>query len=229
MRGTYHTPHATPPKARLVGHRHRPARPRRHAARSGVRQPHLARSRAAAIRGGAGTRSCRRRTRKSRGVSPRAATRSTGTASSTGRARSAWTSARCIAKCARTWRGCRARAIFSLRMRAAGKRLVLLTNSHPIALAVKHEQTGVLDLLDAAATSHEFGAPKEHARFWDAARRAIRLRPGAQPVRRRQHGDARCGARARGCAGCTASGIGIRAARGASMAEHPAVDAVADL
>jgi hypothetical protein len=30
-------------------------------------------------------------------------------------------------------------------MRASGKRLVLLTNSQPIALAVKHEESGVLD------------------------------------------------------------------------------------
>src|SRR5688572_15643743 len=44
---------------------------------------------------------------------------------------------------------------FLRHMRAAGKRLVLLTNSHPIALAVKHEQSGVLDLLDGAASSHE--------------------------------------------------------------------------
>ena len=46
---------------------------------------------------------------------------------------------------------------------------MLLTNSHPIALAVKHEETGVLDYLDAAVTSHDFGAPKEHAQFWHAA------------------------------------------------------------
>ena len=58
---------------------------------------------------------------------------------------------------------------FLVRMRASGKRLVLLTNSHPIALAVKHEQSGVLDYLDAAVTSHDFGAPKEDARFWSAA------------------------------------------------------------
>ena len=58
---------------------------------------------------------------------------------------------------------------FLLRMRADGKRLLLLTNSHPIALAVKHEESGVLDYLDAAVTSHEFGAPKEHERFWRAA------------------------------------------------------------
>jgi putative hydrolase of the HAD superfamily len=66
---------------------------------------------------------------------------------------------------------------FLARMRANGKRLVLLTNSHPIALAVKHEQTGVLDHLDAAATSHEFGAPKENPRFWEAARARFAFDP----------------------------------------------------
>jgi putative hydrolase of the HAD superfamily len=58
---------------------------------------------------------------------------------------------------------------FLMRMRAEGKRLVLLTNSHPTALAVKHEETGVLDYLDSAVTSHEFGAPKENELFWRAA------------------------------------------------------------
>ena len=58
---------------------------------------------------------------------------------------------------------------FLARMRADGKRLVLLTNSHPIALAVKHEETGVLDYLDAAVTSHDLGAPKEQPKFWEAA------------------------------------------------------------
>ena len=72
-------------------------------------------------------------------VRANAAARWTGIASTTGRARSASTSARCIARCARTWPGCRARASSCVRMRAGGKRLVLLTNSHPIALAVKHE------------------------------------------------------------------------------------------
>ncbi len=58
---------------------------------------------------------------------------------------------------------------FLARMRESGKRLLLLTNSHPIALAVKHEQTGVLDFMDGAVSSHEFGAPKEDPRFWRAA------------------------------------------------------------
>lgn len=65
------------------------------------------------------------------------------------------------------------------RLRAAGKRTLLLTNSHPVALAVKHEESGVLDHLDAAVTSHELGAPKEDARFWTAAR----ARFGYDPAR----------------------------------------------
>ena len=52
--------------------------------------------------------------------------------------------------------------------RARGKRLVLLTNAHPQALAIKHERTGVLDHFDASHSSHEFGFPKEDARFWRA-------------------------------------------------------------
>ena len=66
---------------------------------------------------------------------------------------------------------------FLTRMRAAGKRLLLLTNSHPAALAVKHEQTGVLDYLDASVTSHDFGHPKEDARFWEAARERFGFDP----------------------------------------------------
>jgi putative hydrolase of the HAD superfamily len=66
---------------------------------------------------------------------------------------------------------------FLERMRASGKRLVLLTNSHPIALAVKHEESGVLDYLDEAVTSHDFGAPKEHPQFWIAARERFAYDP----------------------------------------------------
>ncbi len=55
-------------------------------------------------------------------------------------------------------------------VRAAGKRLVLLTNSHPKTLEIKDERTGVTAFLDAAFSSHEFGAPKESAAFWAAIR-----------------------------------------------------------
>jgi HAD superfamily hydrolase (TIGR01509 family) len=59
---------------------------------------------------------------------------------------------------------------FLERLRARGKRLILLTNSHPRTLQIKDEITGVLDYFDAAFSSHEFGAPKEEAHFWDAVR-----------------------------------------------------------
>ena len=54
--------------------------------------------------------------------------------------------------------------------RARGKRLVLLTNAHPQALAIKHERTGVLDHFDASFSSHDLGAPKEDPRFWQSLR-----------------------------------------------------------
>jgi len=66
---------------------------------------------------------------------------------------------------------------FLARLRGAGKRLLLFTNSHPVALAVKHAQTGVLDHLDASVSSHEFGHPKEDARFWAEARRRFAFDP----------------------------------------------------
>jgi HAD superfamily hydrolase (TIGR01509 family) len=58
--------------------------------------------------------------------------------------------------------------------RARAKRLVLLTNAHPQALALKHERTGVLDHFDASYSSHDLGSPKEDPRFWKAL---LRLEP----------------------------------------------------
>jgi 5'-nucleotidase len=59
---------------------------------------------------------------------------------------------------------------FLLRLRAAGKRVVLLTNSHPRVLRIKDEKTRVLRYFDAAFTSHDFGVAKETAQFWEAVR-----------------------------------------------------------
>ena len=117
---------------------------------------------------------------------------------------------------------------FLVRMRAAGKRLLLLTNSHPVALNVKHEQTGVLDYLDEFVTSHEFGHPKEDARFW----RAAVDRFGFDPARSLFADD-----NAKMLAAAREAGIrwvyGIRHwdSRGSMRehAEHPSVDAVSDL
>ena len=124
----HRNPHSA---AGLVGHRHRAARSRRHAARPGLRQPHLARPRAAAVRRGARAWTCTPPMRKSRGAS---------------RERSGTLDWYCIEYWSRTLgidigalhREVRSHVAwlpgardFLARMRAAGKRLVLLTNSHP--------------------------------------------------------------------------------------------------
>jgi HAD superfamily hydrolase (TIGR01509 family) len=117
---------------------------------------------------------------------------------------------------------------FLARMRAMGKRLVLLTNSHPIALEVKHEQTGVLDHLDAAASSQEFGAPKEDPRFWAAAR----ARFGFDPARSLFADDNSRMLEAARLAGVRwVYGIRHWDTKGSRRVhvDHPAVDSVADL
>jgi HAD superfamily hydrolase (TIGR01509 family) len=59
---------------------------------------------------------------------------------------------------------------FLRRVRARGKRLVLLTNAHPMALRIKDERTGVTRYFDAVHSSHTFGAPKEDPKFGRAVR-----------------------------------------------------------
>jgi HAD superfamily hydrolase (TIGR01509 family) len=61
---------------------------------------------------------------------------------------------------------------FLRRVRARGKRLVLLTNAHPVAVKIKDERTGFTRYFDAVHSSHTFGAPKENPQFWRAVREA---------------------------------------------------------
>jgi len=117
---------------------------------------------------------------------------------------------------------------FLARVRAMGKRLVLLTNSHPVALAVKHEETGVLDHLDAAASSQEFGAPKEQPRFWQEAR----ARFGFDPARSLFADDNSKMLEAARQAGVRwVYGVRHWDTKGSHRehVDHPAVDAVIDL
>jgi HAD superfamily hydrolase (TIGR01509 family) len=51
-------------------------------------------------------------------------------------------------------------------LRASGLPAVLVTNAHPDALRVKARQTGLLDYLSGAVSSHQYGVPKEHPEFW---------------------------------------------------------------
>jgi len=117
---------------------------------------------------------------------------------------------------------------FLSRMRSAGKRLLLLTNSHPIALAVKHEQTGVLDYLDAAVTSHEFGAPKEHEHFWHAALAKFAYDPARSLF---ADDNSKMLEAARNAGVRWVYGIRHWDTRGSQRghADHPAVDGVAEL
>jgi HAD superfamily hydrolase (TIGR01509 family) len=117
---------------------------------------------------------------------------------------------------------------FLTRMRRQGKRLVLLTNSHPIALAVKHAQSGVLDYLDAAVTSHELGAPKEHSQFWRAALERFNFDPGRSLF---ADDNAKMLEAARGAGIRWVYGVRHWDSRGSRRehADHPAVDGVGDL
>ena len=117
---------------------------------------------------------------------------------------------------------------FLQRVRALGKRLVLITNAHPTTLAIKDAQTCVISHFDAGFSSHVFGAPKEQARFWRELAKVERFVPqrslfvdDSLPVLR----------------AARAAGIGLvyavrrpdSSAAARAHAEFPSVDAVADL
>jgi 5'-nucleotidase len=55
---------------------------------------------------------------------------------------------------------------FLVMLKTRGKRLVLVTNSHPTTLAIKNEQVALTGYFDACYSSHAFAAPKEDAEFW---------------------------------------------------------------
>jgi putative hydrolase of the HAD superfamily len=55
---------------------------------------------------------------------------------------------------------------FLIKLRATGCRLVLVTNAHPMTLALKNEQVGLMAHFDACYSTHSFAAPKESAAFW---------------------------------------------------------------
>jgi putative hydrolase of the HAD superfamily len=54
--------------------------------------------------------------------------------------------------------------------RAAGKRLVLVTNAHAKSLALKLERTDLGRHFDVIVCAHDLGHPKESREFWDRLR-----------------------------------------------------------
>ena len=59
---------------------------------------------------------------------------------------------------------------FLNKLRAAGKRLVLVTNAHSDALALKLQCTRIDSYFDTIVSSHSFGWPKETSGFWQSLR-----------------------------------------------------------
>ncbi len=55
---------------------------------------------------------------------------------------------------------------FLRKLKASGKRRVLVTNAHPKTLAIKNERVALAQYFDACYSTHPFAAPKEHAAFW---------------------------------------------------------------
>ncbi len=55
---------------------------------------------------------------------------------------------------------------FLSKLELLGKRRVLLTNAHPVTLAIKNEQVRLSEYFDACYSAHSFHAPKEDAAFW---------------------------------------------------------------
>jgi 5'-nucleotidase len=55
---------------------------------------------------------------------------------------------------------------FLVKLKASGKRRILITNAHPLTLAIKNEQVRLTSHFDACYSTHTFNAPKEDAAFW---------------------------------------------------------------
>lgn len=55
-------------------------------------------------------------------------------------------------------------------LRASGRQLIMVTNCHPDALALKSECTGINHWFHGLHSSHDFGRAKEEPGFWEALR-----------------------------------------------------------
>ncbi len=63
------------------------------------------------------------------------------------------------------------------RLRATGRRAVLVTNAHRGGLSIKDELTGLTGRLDHTFSSHDFQTPKESADFWIQLEAALPFNP----------------------------------------------------
>ena len=66
---------------------------------------------------------------------------------------------------------------FLLKLKASGKRCVLVTNAHPRTLAIKNERVALTQYFDACYSTHPFAAPKEDPAFWPRLAAEERFQP----------------------------------------------------
>jgi len=68
---------------------------------------------------------------------------------------------------------------FLVTTRAAGRRVVLVTNAHHKSLTLKMGHTGLRGYFDELVSSHEIGLPKEDPDFWERLRSRVPFDPAA--------------------------------------------------
>ena len=56
---------------------------------------------------------------------------------------------------------------FLTHLSGLNKRVVLLTNAHPVILALKMQYTGLTSQFSTMISAHTIGVPKEHPDFWE--------------------------------------------------------------
>ncbi|MGB4072657.1 GMP/IMP nucleotidase [Pseudomonas sp.] len=66
---------------------------------------------------------------------------------------------------------------FLAAIRAAGKRVVLITNAHRDSLSLKLERIELAPFFDRLISSHDYGYPKEDQQFWHALQADFAFEP----------------------------------------------------
>jgi len=66
---------------------------------------------------------------------------------------------------------------FLAALQRSGKRVVMLTNAHPAALALKLEFTPIAPYFDALLSTHSFGASKESLDLWQRVQDQLQFDP----------------------------------------------------
>ena len=64
-------------------------------------------------------------------------------------------------------------------LRESDVRSIIVTNAHPDIVRLKHEITGITDLVDRTISSHTLGHAKESPNFWRQLQAELKFRPAS--------------------------------------------------